>query len=110
MHDIKSIRADPGAFDAALARRGVVSASAAVLAADARLRAVQTEVQAALAKRNEASRAIGQAKAKKDEAAAAALMAEVAVLKDRIPGLEADDRVAAAALDAVLETLPNLPA
>ena len=110
MHDIKSVRADPAAFDAALARRGVVSASAAALAADTQLRAVQTEVQAALAKRNEASRAIGQAKARKDEAAAAALMAEVADLKDRIPGLEADERAAAAALDAALEGLPNLPA
>jgi seryl-tRNA synthetase len=110
MHDIKSIRADPGAFDAALARRGVVAASAAVLEADGRLRAIQTEVQAALAKRNEASRAIGQAKASKDEATAAALMTEVAALKDRIPALEADEREASAVLDAALEGLPNRPA
>lgn len=110
MHDIKSVRADPAAFDAALARRGVASVSATLLAADARLRACQTAVQAALAQRNEASRAIGQAKAKKDEAEAARLMAEVATLKDGIPALETAEREAVAALDAVLEGLPNLPA
>jgi seryl-tRNA synthetase len=110
MHDIKSIRTDPAAFDAGLARRGIASASGPALAADSRLRAAQTAVQAALARRNEASRAIGQAKAAKDEATAAALMAEVATLKDGIPALEADERSAAAALEAVLEALPNLPA
>ena len=73
MHDIKALRADPAAFDAALARRGVTGASAALLEADAGLRAVQTALQAALARRNDASRAIGAAKARKDEAEANAL-------------------------------------
>ncbi len=81
MHDIKLVRTDPAGFDAALARRGVVSASSALLAADARLRGIQTELQAALARRNDASRDIGLAKSKRDDAAADALMAVVAALE-----------------------------
>jgi seryl-tRNA synthetase len=110
MHDIKALRADPAAFDAALARRGVTGASAPILAADTALRAVQTALQTALARRNEASRAIGAAKARKDEAEANALMAEVALLKAEIAGAEAEEREQAAALADLLATLPNLPA
>jgi seryl-tRNA synthetase len=110
MHDIKALRADPAAFDAALARRGVTGASAPILAADTALRAVQTALQTALARRNEASRAIGAAKARKDEAEANGLMAEVALLKAEIAGAEAEEREQAAAVTDLLATLPNLPA
>lgn len=110
MHDIKALRADPAAFDAALARRGVTGASAALLEADTALRAVQTALQAALARRNDASRAIGAAKARKDEAEANALMAEVALLKAEIAGAEAEERERTAAVMDLLAALPNLPA
>ena len=110
MHDIKAIRADPAAFDAALARRGVTSASTAILEADTALRAVQTALQAALARRNEASRAIGAAKARKDEDEAEGLMAEVALLKAEIAGAEAEERERTAAVAELLAALPNLPA
>ena len=110
MHDIKALRADPATFDAALARRGVTGASAALLEADAGLRAVQTALQAALARRNDASRAIGAAKARKDETQANALMAEVALLKAEIAGAEAEERERAAAVTDLLAALPNLPA
>ena len=110
MHDLKAFRADPAAFDAALARRGVAPVSAAVLEADARLRATQTALQAALARRNEASKAIGAAKAKRDEETAAALMAEVAALKDSIAAGEAEERAQQAEVDALLAAIPNLPA
>ena len=110
MHDIKLVRTDPAGFDAALARRGVVSASSTLLAADARLRGIQTELQAALARRNEASRDIGLAKARRDEAAADALMAVVAGLKERIPGLEAEERLGQAAVADLAAVLPNAPA
>ena len=109
MHDLKTLRADPAAFDAALARRGVADASAAVLAADARLRAAQTALQAALARRNDASRAIGAAKAAKDNATADALMAEVAELKIVIADGEAEEREAAEVVDALVSALPNQP-
>ena len=64
----------------------------------------------AQARRNELSKQIGQAKAAKDEDRAAALMAQVAALKDALPALEAADRAAADALDAALAVVPNLPA
>jgi seryl-tRNA synthetase len=110
MHDIKLVRTDPAAFDAALARRGIASASSALLGADARLRAIQTELQAALARRNEASRDIGAAKAQRDHATADALMMVVAALKERIPGLEAGERAAQVALADLAAVLPNMPA
>jgi seryl-tRNA synthetase len=110
MHDIKLIRADPASFDAAMARRGVDAAAAPVLAADTQLRRLQTELQAALARRNAASRDIGAAMANRDTATAATLMAEVAALKDSIPGLEAAERDTGASLEALLARLPNIPA
>ena len=109
MHDIQFIRAKPNDFDAALARRGVAPCGGAVVALDRDLRAIQTELQTGLARRNEASKAIGQAKANRDEATASALMAEVALLKAQIPALETRERDAARDLNDVLSTLPNLP-
>jgi seryl-tRNA synthetase len=110
MHDLKALRADPDAFEAALARRGAGSAAAPLLAADAALRQVQTALQAALARRNEASKAIGAARAARDEAGAAALMAEVTELKSAIAAGEAEEREAAATVEALVASLPNLPA
>ena len=108
MLDIRWIRENPEAFDAALSRRAMAPLSARVAEFDARRRAVQTEMQQAQARRNEASKQIGQAKAKGGDAAA--LMDEVARLKDRMQVLEADEREASAALDDLLATIPNLPA
>ena len=110
MHDIRSIRDDPAAFDAALARRGLAPIGAGLLALDERRRSLATEAQLAQARRNEASKAIGQAKAKGDEAGARATMAEVAELKARLPALEDQERQAAAELAAALAAVPNLPA
>lgn len=110
MHDIRLIRDDPAAFDAALARRGAQPASASLIALDERRRAITTELQAAQARRNEASKAIGAAKAQKDETTAAALMAEVAALKEKMPALEAEGDELDTALNAALAALPNLPA
>ncbi|HTH28898.1 MAG TPA: serine--tRNA ligase [Sphingobium sp.] len=110
MHDIRSIRENPAAFDAGLARRGLEPAADAILSLDAEGRAVATAMQQDLARRNEASKAIGQAMAAKDSERADALKAEVAALKERLPGLEAQDRDLAAALAERLLALPNLPA
>jgi seryl-tRNA synthetase len=110
MHDIRLIRDNPSAFDAALARRGAEPASARLLALDERRRSIATELQAAQTRRNEASKAIGQAKAQKDEQTASALMAEVAALKEKMPALEAEGSEVDAALDAALAAIPNLPA
>jgi seryl-tRNA synthetase len=110
MHDIRLIRDNPAAFDAALVRRGAAAASDALLALDERRRAIATELQTAQTRRNEASKAIGQAKAQKDEAAASHLMAEVAALKERMPALEAEGAEIDAQLTAALAALPNLAA
>ena len=108
MHDIRAIRDDPAAFDTALARRGLPARSAELLALDARARALTTEVQATLARRNEASKAIGAAKARRDDPTD--LMAEVADLKERLPQIEAEQKAVAAELTERLATIPNLPA
>jgi seryl-tRNA synthetase len=110
MHDIKLIRDDPVAFDAGLKRRGLEPLSADILRRDAELRAILTKLQQAQARRNEASKLIGQAKAKKDEAQAGALMAEVAGLKEQIQKGEEEERTLQAALNDFLATIPNLPA
>jgi seryl-tRNA synthetase len=109
MHDIRLIRDDPAAFDAALARRGVAPAATSLLSLDERWRALTQELQTALATRNDASKAIGAAKAQKNEAEAARLMTDVAALKERIPKLEEQERRAQKALTDELAALPNLP-
>jgi seryl-tRNA synthetase len=109
MHDIRLIRDNPAAFDSALARRGVTPASALLVSLDERWRELAQELQTALATRNNASKAIGAAKAQKREAEADRLVADVASLKDRILTLEAQERDAQKALADELAALPNLP-
>ena len=110
MHDIRLIRDDPAAFDAAMARRGVVSPSAQILTLDTERRAVATRMQEAQNRRNEASKAIGAAKAQKRDDDAAALMAEVAEIKDVIRDLEQSEAGDAALIYAIMAGLPNRPA
>ncbi|MGZ6009544.1 MAG: serine--tRNA ligase, partial [Rhizomicrobium sp.] len=113
MHDIKAIRDETETFIAGLKRRGISDASelaSKLLARDKELRDLLTELQQKQARRNEASKLIGQAKAKKDEAQAAALMAEVAGLKDEIQAGEQQERDLGEALKNELAVIPNLPA
>jgi len=110
MHDIRAIRDDPQAFDRGWAARGLSPQSPTILALDAELRAAQTELQTAQSRRNEASKLIGMAKAKKDEAAVAAIMTEVEQLKGAIPALTELERSRQEALQTLVAALPNLPA
>ena len=110
MHDIRAIRDDPQAFDRGWAARGLSPQTPAILALDAELRAGQTQLQTAQSRRNEASRLIGMAKAKKDEAAAAVVMAEVEQLKGAIAELTDLERARLEALQTLVAALPNLPA
>ncbi|MGK2912256.1 MAG: serine--tRNA ligase [Sphingobium sp.] len=110
MHDIRAIRENPAAFDAALAKRGAAPLSNEILAADEKRRAIATELQVNQARRNEASKLIGQAMAAKDRDKADEIKAEVATLKERLPEMEQQDRDYAEALDALLLAIPNLPA
>ena len=107
MHDIRLIRDDPAAFDAALAKRGVKPVSADLLALDEARRALMTEAQTAQARRNEASKAIGAAKARRDDPTD--LLAEVAELKERLPAIAAEEKAVGERLTAALAAIPNLP-
>ncbi len=109
MHDLKYIRENPDAFDAALARRGALPIAAQIIDIDQRRRAVLTQMQDGLARRNEASKAIGAAMGKGDTATADALKAEVATLKDSLPAIEEQERALGAELDGILAAIPNLP-
>ncbi|MGL4241139.1 MAG: serine--tRNA ligase, partial [Beijerinckiaceae bacterium] len=110
MHDIKLIRDNPQAFDAGLRSRGMEPLSASLLALDDRRRTAVAALQTMQERRNAASKEIGAAMGREDMAAADALKAEVAGLKDRMAAAEADQRDADAALKAALETIPNTPA
>lgn len=109
MHDIKAIRDNPQAFDAALARRGLSPLSPSLLATDEKRRAAILASEQAQARRNAASKEIGDAKKVKDDARANALMAEVANLKTTMPEMETAAKAADEELKKALAEIPNLP-
>jgi len=109
MHDIKWIREHKEEFDRGLARRGLPPEADKLLAIDERRRAAIQKAEAALARRNVASREIGAAKKSNEEAAAQALLAEVARLKAEIPALEAEEKQISKELEDALAQIPNLP-
>ena len=109
MFDIKWIRANAEAFDAAVSRRKGISVRASdLLAIDDKRRDIIVRLNEAQEKRNNLSKQIGQAKAQKDEARAQELMAEVSRLKDFIPQGEADERAVELELRNALSVIPNL--
>ncbi len=113
MLDIKWIRDNPDAFLKGLTDRGFDDPQATlnrVLSLDEQRRTTIQKLQEAQARRNAASKEIGQAKASKDEAAAKRLMDEVAALKTAIQDGEAGEREADKALRDLLATIPNTPA
>ncbi|PZO53395.1 MAG: serine--tRNA ligase [Alphaproteobacteria bacterium] len=110
MHDIRAIRDNPALYDAAWARRGLPPHAHKIIDLDAKLRAASTAKQEAEAQRNAASKAIGAAKAKKDDAEADRLITQVAALKLRIDETSVDEAKWQAARDELLAGLPNLPA
>src|SRR4051794_2371450 len=109
MHDIKWIRDNAEAFDRGLKRRGLEPQSASLLAIDERRRAAIAKSEQAQARRNAASKEIGEAKKTKDDTRAAALMAEVAELKITMPELELAAKAADDELAAKLAAIANLP-
>jgi seryl-tRNA synthetase len=109
MHDIKWIRDNAAAFDAGLKRRGLPPLSASLLAIDEKRRAAILKSEQAQARRNAASKEIGEAKKAKDDSRAAALMAEVAELKTTMPELELAAKAADEELTRELAAIPNLP-
>jgi seryl-tRNA synthetase len=110
MHDIRAIRETPELYDAHWAAKGMSGRVAEILDLDAKLRASQTALQAAQAERNDSSKKIGQAKAKKDEAEATRLMAHVETLKKTLEAETERERELSELLRQLLAALPNLPA
>jgi len=109
MYDIKWIREHPDVFDRGLERRGLDPLSKKLVALDEKRRAAITKFEQAQARRNAASKEIGDAKKAKDEAKAGKLMAEVAELKTSLPAMEDEQKALAAALDKELAQIPNTP-
>ncbi|MFB0612615.1 serine--tRNA ligase [Aurantiacibacter poecillastricola] len=110
MHDIRSIRENPNGFDEALAKRGVAPVSTDILKLDEERRALTTRLQEMQSRRNEASKAIGQAMGQGDKDKAEALKAEVAEIKRSMPEVEERERALGTELETMLATIPNLPA
>ena len=109
MYDIKWIRENADNFDRGLKRRGLEPLSGKLIELDERRRAAITKSEQLQARRNAASKEIGAAKAKKDEATASALMTEVATLKETMPALDAEQKTLGEQLDKELAQIPNLP-
>jgi seryl-tRNA synthetase len=109
MHDMRAIRENPEAFDEGLRRRGLGPRAESLIATDEKRRAAIAALQHAQERRNAASKQIGAAMARKDSVAAEDFRAQVAEAKAKMPELEAAEREAAAALEAELAAIPNLP-
>ena len=110
MHDIRLIRDDPEAFDAAMARRGLLGEAGEILTMDAQRRETETIYQEALAAQNRRAKAIGAAKAAKNEALFQELLAEAERTK-RMPGDSAEAAAQRSSeLHDKLASLPNRPA
>ena len=109
MYDIKWIREYPDAFDRGLKRRGLDPLSKKLIAVDEKRRAAITKFEQAQARRNTASKEIGDAKKAKDEGKAGKLMAEVAELKKSLPAMEEEQKTLGAELDKELAQIPNMP-
>ena len=107
MLDVKLIRGDPAAYDAGRAKRGLEPLAGELIVLDDRRRDLQTRLQERQTRRNEASKAIGLAKGRGEDAAA--LLTEMSGLKAEIQSLEDDERKAGQALDELLGAQPNFP-
>ncbi|SDE42528.1 seryl-tRNA synthetase [Paracoccus isoporae] len=109
MHDIRTIRDNPDAFDAALRRRGADPVSAAILSLDETRRARIRDAEEAQAEQNRASKQVGAAKAKGDEAEFERLRAHVADSKAQLAAMQAEAADLDRQLRDLLMTIPNLP-
>jgi len=110
MHDIKAIRENPDAFDAALARRGEAPLSSSLLQIDSARRAKILAAEEAQAEQNKASKLVGAAKAQGDEAEFERLRALVAEKKAAVAALSDEAKAEDAKLTDLLARIPNSPA
>ena len=109
MLDIKWIRENPEALDAALAKRSAAPIAAEIIALDEKRRSVVQSLQDMQSRRNAASKEIGAAMAQKNAELADKLKAEVATIKETMPQAEEEERNLTAALNDALSRIPNIP-
>ena len=109
MHDIRAIRENPTAFDAGLAKRGLVAMSTLILALDEARRTKILASETAQAAQNAASKEVGAAKAAGNDVEFERLRALVAEKKAEIGRLTDEASAKDAELRAALETIPNIP-
>ena len=109
MHDIRTIRDNPAAFDAALSRRGIAPQSSDILAMDEARRAKILAAETAQADANKAAKEVGAAKGRGDEAEFERLRALVSEKKSEIAALNEQAKAEDAALTDLLMAIPNLP-
>ncbi|WP_025828318.1 serine--tRNA ligase [Acetobacter okinawensis] len=105
MHDIRALRADPTAFDADLARRGLPPVSAQLLAWDEEKRQAQTLLQDKQTRSKTLAREIGTLKRSGGDTAV--LEAEGASLRADMEGLKEQVDALGGQATALLATLPN---
>lgn len=115
MLDQKLIRDNPEILKDALIARGQAETDVNALAEriqrlDGERRSQITALQEAQSRRNAISKQVGKAKASGAEDEAAALMAEIAGLKDTIQAGEAKEKAVSAELDELLAGIPNVVA
>ncbi|KIC17574.1 serine--tRNA ligase [Leisingera sp. ANG-Vp] len=108
MHDIRAIRENPAAFDAAVARRGDAGVSSGILALDEARRAKILAAETAQAEQNKASKEVGAAKGRGDEAEFERLRALVAEKKAEVAAMNAEAKELDQQLTDMLGTIPNL--
>jgi len=107
MHDIKFIRNNAELFDAGMKKRGLEPVAAKILALDEIWRKAVTDIQELQKKRNELAKAVGQAKARKENADS--ILAESKKVGEELTKLEAETGEGGE-LEKLLATLPNIPA
>ncbi|MPQ92274.1 serine--tRNA ligase [Thioclava sp. JE_KL1] len=109
MHDIRAIRENPEEFDAQLARRGLSPLSPEILAMDEARRTAIHAAETAKADQNAASKQVGAAKAKGDEAEFERLRALVTEKKAEVAQMQTEAGELDGKLRDLLMTIPNLP-
>ncbi|MBF0857673.1 serine--tRNA ligase [Gluconobacter sp. LMG 31484] len=105
MHDLKALRADPAAFDAALARRGLSPVGQQLVRDDEERRAALAALQEAQGARKALAKEIGLLKRQKLDTAE--IEAKAVALRDQIAGLEERANTIQTRIDDVLKSLPN---
>lgn len=105
MHDIRALRADPAAFDADLARRGIDPVAQKLVSWDEERRQAQTALQEKQARRKALAREIGALKRTGEdssvlEAEGIEIRAEMEILERRVADLEGQTA-------EILASLPN---